>query len=160
MKIGLALRELHRAERDLAVELHRVADRHRADHDIFHLGHDLAGWSQEHVRLLVEAAGRYDERLDADPDDSPGALATAREKVSEALGRRPEPALLLLHDLRRVYLMAEGVFVDWELVAQAAQGVRDAELVSLTARCLPETLRQAKWANAKLKESATQILVS
>lgn len=50
--------------------------------------------------------------------------------------------------------------IDWELLAQAAQGVKDSELVALSKRCHPDNLRQVRWANGKLKESATQILVS
>jgi hypothetical protein len=38
--------------------------------------------------------------------------------------------------------------------------VRDGELLGVTQRCRPQTMRQAKWANAQLKEKATQILVS
>ena len=34
------------------------------------------------------------------------------------------------------------------------------ELLGLAERCHPDTLRQMRWANAKLKESATQALVS
>ena len=63
-------------------------------------------------------------------------------------------------DVREVFTRASGVSVDWELVAQAAQGLQDTELLDLSKRCHPETLRQVRWANAKLKESATQILVS
>jgi hypothetical protein len=66
----------------------------------------------------------------------------------------------VLRDLRDVYMDASGVSVDWELIGQAAQGVRDRELLEVTRRCHPQTLRQAKWANAQLKEKATQILVS
>ncbi len=49
--------------------------------------------------------------------------------------------------------------LDWELLAQAAQGARKRELLELAERCHPDTLRQMRWANAKLKESATQALV-
>jgi hypothetical protein len=68
--------------------------------------------------------------------------------------------MLLLSDIREIYLAAAGVSVDWELVAQGAQGARDLELIELAQRCHAENLRQMRWANAKLKESATQILLS
>ena len=68
--------------------------------------------------------------------------------------------MLVLVDLREVFVQAQGVSVDWELVGQAAQGVRDLDLLGLTRRCHPDTLRQARWANGMLKSSATQILVS
>ena len=160
MKIGLALHELHRAENQLAEKLLHVSDRHKADHEIFYLAADLAEWSQKHVRGLAEAAGRFGVDLDPEPRGESNILAHARDKVSEAVGREPQASLLLLVDLREIYTHASGVSVDWELVAQAAQGIQDIELLGLTKQCHPETLRQVRWANAKLKESATQILVS
>jgi hypothetical protein len=66
----------------------------------------------------------------------------------------------LLADLRHLYREASGVALDWELLAQGAQGARMRELVDLAERCRPETVRQAKWANGMLKEAATQVLVS
>ncbi|MEE6258072.1 hypothetical protein [Plantactinospora sonchi] len=92
--------------------------------------------------------------------DEPGLLATVEAKASELFGRRPEPGLLLLADLRHLYRDASGVSLDWEMPAQAAQATRDRELLGLAKRCHPETLRQARWANAKLKEASAQILLS
>ena len=94
------------------------------------------------------------------PGSDDGLLATIRQKAAELLGRRPEPGLLLLADLRHLYREAAGVSLDWELLAQGAQGAKKRDLLDLAERCHPETLRQAKWANGKLKETATQVLVS
>jgi hypothetical protein len=160
MKIGLALRELHRAENDLAHELLQISDRHKVDHDIFYLGQDLARWSQRHVREVAEIAQNYGEKLDPEPEGESTVVAKVLDRSSELMGRAKAPGLLLLRDLREVYMKAAGVSVDWELIAQAAQGVKDTELLDLAGRCHPENLRQMRWANSKLKESATQILVS
>jgi hypothetical protein len=81
-------------------------------------------------------------------------------RLSTATGRRPEPGLLLLADLRRLHRKAAGVSVDWELLAQAAQAMRQPTLLALTQTCHPQTLRQMKWANAHLKATAPQILGS
>lgn len=160
MKMDLVLRELHRRENDLAQKLLHVAERHKVDHDVYHLGRDLAGWSQRHVRDIAEAGRDVGLDLDPEPDKEHALPQKLREKGSELLGRRSEPGLVLLVDLRELYTKAAGLSVDWELLAQAAQGVRNKELLALTKRCHPDTLRQMKWANAKLKESATQILIS
>ena len=40
MRIGLALRELHRSENALATELFHVSERHKTDHEIHHLARD------------------------------------------------------------------------------------------------------------------------
>ena len=160
MKIDLALEELHRSENDLAAQLLAVADRHKAEHEVFHVARDLAGWSQDHVREIARIGHAYGLDLDEEPAGDPTALQKLRQGVAERLHHRSAPALLLLRDLRSIYLDASGVSVDWELLAQAAQGVRDRDLLAVVQRCHPQTLRQTRWANAQLKEKATQILVS
>jgi hypothetical protein len=160
VRIGSALEELHRSENHLAHQLLAVAERHAAEPGIHHLGRDLAVWSQDHVRRIAPVGQRYGVELDPEPAGDPGLLDRVRDGVGDRLGRRSDPALLLLRDLRSIYVDASGVSVDWELVAQAAQGVRDQELLELAQACHPDTLRQARWANSMLKESATQVLVS
>jgi len=160
MKIGLALRELHRSENDLAHELLEVSERHKVDHDVYHVARDLAAWSQRHVRDIAAIADRYGEELDPEPEGELGLMERVRDKGSELVGRAKAPGLLLLRDLREVYLKAAGVSVDWELLAQAAQGIKHTDLLELAEQSHPDTLRQMKWANAQLKVHATQVLVS
>jgi hypothetical protein len=83
-----------------------------------------------------------------------------RNKASELVGRRPEPGLLLLADLRHLHRVAAGVSLDWELLGQGAQAAKDSELLALTKRCHPQALRQMRWANAMLKVLAPQVLAS
>jgi hypothetical protein len=159
-KIDLALDELHRSENDLAGQLLAVSDRHKADHEVFHIARDLAVWSQDHVRRLAAIGQNYGLELDPEPAGDPTALQRIRQEIGDRLGRRSSPALLLLRDLRSIYVDASGVSVDWEMVAQAAQGVRDRELLELATTCHPDTLRQVKWANSQIKEKTPQILGS
>ncbi len=162
-KLKLVIRDLHHAERRLARQLWRLADRHQADHEIHHVARDLARWSQRHVRELARVGRRHGVRLaaDADGDGEVGhpAGASARRRASRMVGRRSAPAILLLADLRRLYRDASTVSLDWELLAQAAQAARQPDLLALATSCHPDTLRQARWANAKLKELAGQALV-
>lgn len=160
MKIGLVLHELHRSENDLAHKLLQVSERHKADHEIHHLARDLSVWSQRHVREIAASGKNYGQDLDPEPRTEDGIGEKLREKGSELVGRRSPAALLLLLDLREVYTMASGVSTDWEMLAQAAQGIKHHDLLDVTRRCHPETLRQMRWANAMLKENSTQILVS
>ena len=160
MKLGLAIEELHRSENHLARVLLAVSDRHKADHEVFYVARDIAGWSQRHVQELARVGIDFGVDLDPVPEGEPGILEKIQQATSDLLGRRPEPGLLLLADLRHVHREAAGVSLDWELLAQAAQGARKRELLGLAERCHPDTLRQMRWANAKLKESATQALVS
>ena len=160
MKLDLALRELHRSEKSLAADLLKVADRHKVDHEIYHVARDLARWSQQHGYELAEVGKRYGLMLADDVESDSGLLAGVREKVSELAGRRPEPGLLLLADLRHLHRVAAGVSLDWELLAQGAQAAKDSELLALTRRCHPQSLRQMRWANAMLKVLSPQVLAS
>lgn len=159
-KVGLALRELHRSENDLAVELLQASDRHKTDHDLFYLGRDLAAWSQQHVQDLAKHGAGYGVDLDDAPSDVSGLMATIRQKGADLIGGHHDPSLLILRDLREIHRKAAGVSLDWEILAQTAQALKDQELLALTKKCHPQTLRQLRWANASLKIHAAQIMVT
>jgi hypothetical protein len=159
MKLGLALRELHRSELRLARSLDAIAARHHSDHGIHHVAADLAVWSREHVALVAQTGRHYGVRTREHPRTS-AVTESAQSWLSDRLGRRPEPALVLLADLRRLHRLAAGVSLDWELLAQGAQAVKDQDLLELTQRCHPQSLRQMRWANAMLKELSPQAMTS
>ncbi|MEQ4300069.1 hypothetical protein ABNF97_01535 [Plantactinospora sp. B6F1] len=159
-KIDMVIRALHRSERKLAVDLLRMSDRHSADHEIHYVGRDLSRWSQQHVTELARVGRDYGLDLDEGVKDDSGLLATIEQKASELVGRHRAPGLLLLADLRHLYRDASGVSLDWEILAQTAQAARDRELLALAKGCHPQTLRQARWANAKLKETSAQVMLS
>jgi hypothetical protein len=160
-KIPFVLRELHRAETGLARDLLALADRHRADAEIFHVARDVATWSQIHVRRLAEVGAEYGARLDPEPRWTlPGPLPGLKRTLAQGLRRGREPGLLLLADLRHVHRVAAGVSLDWELLAQSAQGMKQRALLELAQGCHPQTLRQMRWANGQLKESSTQVIAS
>jgi hypothetical protein len=156
-KVDLLLRVLHHAESDVAADLSAIGERHKTEHEVYHVTRDLAACSREHVRLLVESAGRRGLALEEDEGDT-SPLSTVREKVAELVGRRPESGLLLLRDLRRVHLDCVGLSVDWEILAQTAQGLKDDDLLVLSQRCHPDVLRQARWANSMIKVMSPQIM--
>ncbi|MDF3312021.1 hypothetical protein P3H15_44405 [Rhodococcus sp. T2V] len=159
MKLDLVLRQVHRSEHTLALALSALAARHKADHEIHHVALDLADWSQDHLRRLAAAGTRYG--IDLNPDPSTEALTTpVQEELGELLGRRPEPALILLMDLRHLHRVTAGVSLDWELLAQGSQATKDKDLLALTQRCHPQTLRQLRWSNTLLKVLAPQTLAT
>lgn len=157
MKLGLAIRELHRSERKLALGLSTLAARHKTDHEVFYVARDIAEWSADHVRQLARTGRRYGLDLKSEPRTEP-ITAPVQERLATMLGRRPEPALLLLMDLRHVHRVAAGVSLDWELLAQGAQGAKDTDLLELAQRCHPESLRQMRWTNSMLKILSPQVL--
>ena len=158
-QIGLqyALRRVHDGENDAAKDLLEMAARHRSDHEVHHVCRDLADWSRSHVAQLAEIASQYGLDLQ-DRADEPGALQHARESLSSLIGRRREPGLLLLEDLRELYLLASANSLAWEMLAQHAQARQERDILDLTARCHPQTLRQIRWANTMLKTLSPQVL--
>ncbi|MGW2676059.1 hypothetical protein [Streptomyces sp. NPDC001436] len=159
--VTLTLRALHHGERELAHDLAAVAERHRTDHEVFHVARDLARWSDEHGRRLAETGRHYGLDLD-EPAGSPasGLMSALREKTAEALGHRPEAGLLLLRDLRALHLAAVGNSLYWEMLAQVAQATRDARLLDLASACHPRTLRQMRWTDTMIKNLSPQLLSS
>ena len=161
MKIALAIREVRDAETALVAELGRVGERHRADHEVFHLSHTLTGLHRTNLGALAPFGGRYGVDVEpAEEDGSGGPVGRAREKLSELAGRRPEAGLLLLRDLRRLHLLYAEASVDWVLLGQGAQAVRDGELLSVVGECHARTLRGMKWTLTRLKTAAPQVLAS
>jgi hypothetical protein len=165
MKLGLAIEQVAGAERELADGLLAAGERHKTDHDVFHMTRTLAKKERAHLDALARHAGRYGAEIDRDGNGSGRAgpaelLATAREKSAELLGRRPEPGLLLLRDLRDLHLLAAGASLDWVALAQGAQAAKDTDLLATVSECHEETLKTLKWTTYRLKEAAPQILTS
>ena len=163
MKIGLAIEQVADAEAKLVDELVAVGERHKIDHDVFHVTKTLAKLENGHVEALAPHANRYGTSIDGDRRDSPtgtGPLQRVVEKSVELIGRRPEPALLLLRDLREIYLLASETSIDWVMLGQGSQAVKDADLLETISKCHAETLRTMKWATYRIKTASPQALAA
>jgi hypothetical protein len=189
MKIGLAIQQVRSAESDLGEELERVGERHKTDQEIYHLTRTLANISRRNVEELARFQERYPvtggaEGGDGEPgllgrlrqkgselvesvsegsaegERRSGVLDAVREKGSEVVGSRPESGLLLLRDLRELYVLASEASINWVILGQGAQAAKDRELLRVTKECHPDTLRTLKWANTKIKETSPQVLMS
>ena len=163
MKVALAVRDVRDAEIELARRLNALGERHKADHDVFHLTRTLEGLARSNLEALRPHAERHG--VDVDPGDAPGEhggglLDRARERTSELVGRRPEPGLLLLRDLRELHLLYAEASIDYVILGQGAQAVRDRELLDACGRCHAQTLRGLKWTVTRLKVAAPQVLAS
>jgi hypothetical protein len=157
MKIDLAIREVGKAEAELADLLLQVGERHRVDHDVFHMSRTLAAKSRESLLALSDAAARYGAALDLDAGEPSAAL---RARSSELVGRHPQGALLLLRDIREVHLRAAEASINWVILGQGAQAVRDEDLLATVTRRHPFALKTLNWTTTRLKEAAPQILAS
>jgi hypothetical protein len=161
MSLARAIEQLHEAETDLAEELRQVADRHAVEHGIHHTCRSLATQCTAHAAALRPFAERHGTKL-SDPGP-PGLwdsfMGAVRRTNAELLGRRPETGLLLLRDLRQLFLMACEAEIDWWIVRQGAMAARDVELSTLFEDCHEETWNQVKWLKTQIKEASAQILL-
>lgn len=158
--VGSVVSDLYRGEQRLADELIAASDRHRDEHELHHVARDLHRWSEEHLRRLAGIAGRYGQDLDGGPRDEAPSLGALRDEVAGSENLHLPSGLLVLRDLRVLYLMASDNSLHWEMLAQAAQARRDTDLLRLVSACHPQTLRQIRWANTLIKTMSPQILTS
>ena len=149
MQLAHYLGLLHRAEANLGDAFRDVARGHREEPDVFHLCERLAQECDRHAEQLAPVARRYGEDAPAEPD----------RLHSDLFGGTREGGLGLLRDLHDLYLMATECDIAWTLVGQAAQGVRDRDLLEVVEGCEGETAIQLKWLQTRMKQAAPQALV-
>ncbi|MFD8595288.1 hypothetical protein ACFV1L_09825 [Kitasatospora sp. NPDC059646] len=152
------LRTLHHGELALQQDLLAAADRHRDEPELRHVASDLARWSGEHARRIADTAADRGLHLPGPPEPAP--LTRLRRKAAEDLAPRPAPELALLDDLCALHLDATRNSLHWEMLAQAAQALRDSALLDLATRCHPQTLRQMRWTNTMIKTLSPQLLTA
>jgi hypothetical protein len=157
----MALKELYRAEEELADEYVRVGERLAAEHDVWYDCKRFPEQCHAHADAIRPFASAHEEQLPPADDATVGETTTAalRHKLSEALGRRPESGLLLLRSLRQLYLQAQEVSFHWIVAGQLAQATRDHELLAVVDELHRETLTQIKWLKTQVKQSSPQALV-
>ena len=121
-KIAVALREVHDAETELASALRRCGERHRDEHDVFHLSRTLVSWCEDNLAQLAEHAARYDAELAGEPVEAAGGAADSQT----------DPGLLLLRDIRDLHLAAARASLAWTVLGQGAQALSDTAMAIAT----------------------------
>jgi hypothetical protein len=58
------------------------------------------------------------------------------------------------------FLLASQASIDWTVLGQGTQAVKDGELLALVNECHTDQLRALKWATTRIKEAAPQTLTS
>jgi hypothetical protein len=161
VKVDSAITQAQDAERDLAAELRKVGERHAVEHDLYHLAHTLARQCEEHLERLRPHAARYGaDSAPADVAETPAVLERVRHMTSELLGRAEATGMLLLRDLRDLYLHAQEAEIAWVILAQTAHAVRDPELLGLVSEIHEDAEMRGKWLRTRIKESSPQILAA
>ena len=140
---------LHRAQETLAAAYREVGEGHRQEVDVLHTCAKLARECDAHAEALRPFAERYGEDAPDEPD-----------RLHAEIFQGPRSgALGLLRDLQDLYLMAAECDITWTLVGQAAQGLRDRELLAVVRRDEQRTAVQLKWLRTRMKQAAPQALV-
>jgi hypothetical protein len=139
----------HRSEVALGEAFREVAQGHADEAAVFYIAQRLAAQCERHAARLQPFADRYGEEAPEEPD----------RLHSDLFGGTREGPLGLLRDLHDLYLMAAEVDMSWTLIAQAAQGIRDSDLVDAVHACEQETATQMAWLRTQMKQGATQALV-
>ena len=140
---------LHKAELHLADAFRQVGDAHREEPDIYHLCRQQAQRCDAHAQRLQPFAQRYAEDAPKEPD----------RLHSELFRGTRTGGIGLLRDLQDLYLMAAECDICWTVVGQAAQGVRDHDLLDVVNTCEGQTAVQLKWLRTRMKQAAPQALI-
>jgi hypothetical protein len=141
---------LHTSEQTLASSYRQVAEGHAAEADVHHMCQTLAKMCDAHVEKLAPIAERYGE----DSEDEPDRLH------ADVMESTRKGGVGLLRDLQDLYLLASLVDTSWTVVQQAAQGVRDTELMEVSSSCKKDIARQLAWLTTHIKVAAPQALIA
>ncbi|HKX69449.1 MAG TPA: hypothetical protein VJN29_19705 [Intrasporangium sp.] len=162
MKLDKAVELVTEAEEDLAEKLVKLAGRHATEHDVYHLGHQLAERSRGHLARLKPFAEQLGAKApDGETGAADGGPADRLRRMSAAvLGRSEATGMMLLLDLRDAYLVAQRVEISWVILLQAARAARRVELENLVTTCHEEAEGTAKWLRTHIKVSAPQVLAT
>jgi hypothetical protein len=151
MTLPVYLGLLAEAERTLAGSFRQVADGHGQEPDVHVTCVTLADQCDAHRAALAPFADRYGGGR---PDDEPERL-----HAQGLAGVRTGP-VGLLRDLQDLYLLVSFVEITWTVVGQAAQGLRDRELIRIVADCAGQSGVQARWCRTRIKQAAPQALAA
>ncbi|MEV4343258.1 hypothetical protein AB0J83_02085 [Actinoplanes sp. NPDC049596] len=152
MYLTVYLALAHHGERTLAESFRVVGQGHAQHPDVLFICAALAAMSDEHVRRLAPIVARYGERETGDVDEP------ERLHADGLAGVRSGP-LGLLRDLQDLHVLGTLVQTTWTAIHQAAQGLRDTELIEVCESASGEASRQLSWLNTRMKAAAPQVLI-
>jgi hypothetical protein len=163
MKIHQAIEHVQDAECDLAGELERIGERHAADSDVYHVAKTLAsrcGLQLDELRSHAVRYGAPERTVEPPSNGGQDVVERARRLASEMIGKHELAGMLLLEDLRGLYVAAHRAELAWVVLEQGAKAARDAELLAATRKGREEAERRWKWVRTKVKEASPQVLVA
>ncbi|MDI1460695.1 hypothetical protein QEZ54_06940 [Catellatospora sp. KI3] len=150
MHLPVYLGLLDSGEQALADSFDLVAEGHGDEPDVRQLCRTLAAQCRERVAALRPVLDRYGEKPAAEPE----------RLHAEALPAARTGAVGLLRDLQDLVLLATLVDSSWTVVCQAAQGLRDRELLAVVCQAQPQVSNQLAWLTTRIKSAAPQALLA
>lgn len=158
MKVDRAIGDVRDREESLARHLHRFADKHAADQDLYHIGIALAHESETLLLALAPFAEQYRTAApDIEAGVAPGVVEQLRRAGANALARSEATGMLLMHDLRSLALTAHDAELAWVVLNQVAQAVRNGSLHEMVLHAHQRAEARAKWVRTRIKEAAPQV---
>jgi len=150
MHLATYLGLLDSSLRTLADAFRQVGAGHADEPDVQHTCATLAGHIDGQIESLAPVLERYGEHREPEPE---------RLHAAGLPGTR-SGGVGLLRDLQDLYLLASLTDLTWTVIDQAAQALRDHELINLKSTGQPGTERALGWLRTRIKQAAPQALVA
>jgi hypothetical protein len=157
-KVQDLLADVQDSEIELAKELHKLADEHHAEHDLFHMGHAQAQQCAHRIEQLRPFVERYHGELaDTDATEAPQLLEPLRRFAANLTGRSESSGLITLDALRGAYVYAQYNEINWQILVQTLKALRDHEFLEVAEECHERAEIAASWLRTRIKVSAGQV---
>ena len=137
------------SEHEIADAFKSVADRHGDEPDIFEICQKFAHTSTVHEEAIRRFTSIFGEA---------GEHEASRVKKSLFNGPR-SGGFGLVRDLHDLFLLVTEAHIGWMILLQAAQALRDGELIAACTKLGGETDGQRSWLQTRIKQAAPQALL-
>lgn len=140
---------LQEAEHEIANAFKSVADHHGDEPDIFEICQKFAHTATVHAQAIERFTSIYGEASDHEAS-----------RVKKSLFKGPRSGGFgLVRDLHDLFLLVTEAHLGWMILLQAAQALRDKELIAGSTKLGGETDGQRSWLQTRIKQAAPQALL-
>jgi ferredoxin-nitrate reductase len=137
------------AEHEIALAFNSVADHHGDEPDVFEICRKFAQTSTVHEKAIARFTSIFGE-----------ASEHEARRVKNSLFRGPRSGGFgLVRDLHDLFLLVTEAHLAWMILLQAAQALRDKEMIAACTKLGGETDSQRSWLQTRIKQAAPQALL-
>jgi hypothetical protein len=138
------LLQVYNSEKQMAEAFIKVAERYKAEPDIYYNCQSLGSLSFEHVRKIKPLIEKRSDR----------SKKSKEEPFYQSLF--VEPGLSLLHDLHDLWLLTKKIEICWSDLLHTPNVSNDLELESAALKLNNETKSQTDWLSTRIKLADVQ----